>query len=373
MARGPRPASPGFGHRRFLSAWAVVTLVLAGLSCSPGQERSTGAETPGHGGASGEGPPSPATPICGVADMGSMTGPAEAPPPGVVQVVATDLSVSALVAGASAVHVLDANARTVRTLGLDGAELRSVSVPWEVAGSVLAVDADDNLYLVRAPATLVKLSPEGTEVWSRDLTAPVEGLFVTGTGAGLRVGVVQRGTAGSTLFDAAGAPAGTSAMTGTAFAPSPDGGLVATDGTFVRRYGPQGDELAVFGDPHNATNRPSGAPYHFYLQGGAAVGPDGTIYVADASRGIHATSPEGFYQGVVLDETLGHLTERSWLAPVGDRLYFAAGGLFTNTQNVSWISFADLAALVDAPSPPTLVLGFGAGLLSGAEGQYFGP
>ena len=318
------------------------------------------------------GPFNAATPMCGVADMASVTGPAEPPPPGAVQVVATDLSVSALVAGASAVHVLDANARTVRTLGLDGAQLRSVSVAWDLAASVLAVDPEDHLYLVRAPSTLVKVSPEGAEVWSRDLDAPVEGLFVTGSGPGVAVGVVQRGKTGSILFDSAGAPAGTSPITGTAFAPGPDGGVVATDGTSVRHYGPEGDELVAFGDPHDGTDpQPSGAPYHFYQQGGAAVGPDGTIYVADATRGIHATSPEGFYRGVALDETLGHLTERSWLAPVGDRLYFAAGGRFTNTQNVSWITFADLAALVDAPSPPTLVLGFGAGLLTGAEGQYF--
>ncbi len=349
-----------------------MALVLAGLSCSPGDDRNTGAVPPGQGGASEDGPPNPATPMCGVADMGSVTGPAEAPPPGAVQVMADGLSASALVAGASAVHVLDANARTVRTLGLDGAELRSVSVAWDLAAAVLAADPDDNLYLARAPSTVVKLSPQGAEIWSRDLAAPVEGVFVMGTGAGLRVGVVQRGRAGSTLLDAAGAPAGASAITGTAFAPGPNGGIVATDGTSVRHYGPEGDELAAFGDPHDGTDpQPSGAPYHFYQQGGAAVGPDGTIYVADATRGIHATSPEGFYRGVTLDETLGHLTERSWLAPVGDRLYFAAGGRFTNTQNVSWISFADLAALVDAPSPPTLVLGFGAGLLTGAEGQYF--
>jgi hypothetical protein len=319
----------------------------------------------------------PATPLCGVADTAAVTA-STAPVPPAAQEVPQGAAITAMVEANSKLHLLDMNARTVRLVTLAGATETSFTVGWMIGAPSLAVDGSGDVYLARYPYGLVKYGQDAPGVWSerwtREFNDQIIGVYGTGTGSGFRVGIVRRGIAGSTQYDSLGTFTGASDITGTLFTPTPDGGMLATDGAYVRRYGADGSEQLVFGDARTANDpTATGAPYFFYQQGGAALGPDGTIYVADATRGIHAVTGDGFYKGFVPEYLSGSLTERSSLVPVGDRLYFTAGGRMNTNQSVASMPFADLAAAVARPKPPINVLGFGAGLTTPAEGQYFKP
>lgn len=318
-------------------------------------------------------PSSPAAAVCGVADTATISLTVDPRPPVRVRSLPGTGTVSAVVAVGSRLYVLDAAAGSIRVLTPDGEALGTVLLGGAV-GSSLAVDDEGSVFVVRSGSRVVKLSAGGTETWAQNVGAPIEGLFTLGKGSAFRLGVVRRGTVGSDLFDGRGVPAGRSNIRGRVFSPTADGGLLSTDGSYVRRYDADGVETLVFGDSRKANDpSPTGGPFHFYLLGGAVVAPGGTVYVADAGRGIHATSPEGFYRGTAIDATVGNLTEQSWLATIDDRVYFAAGGRFNRTQTVAWLSFNDLAELARAPKPPPLILGFGAGLLTDVPGQYFPP
>ena len=319
----------------------------------------------------------PSAPLCG-ADPASASAPAQPPPTGAFNVIAQGFSASAIAASASALYLLDANTRTVRRFSFDGALLSSFVVPWSLASSSLAVDDLGNIYLSRWQSFLVKLDPAGTQLWSKDMFAPISGVYSIGADTGFRIGVVVTTQSGSSLFNSKGEPMGTSPVTGTAFSAAPDGGIVATDGRYVRRYSASGAELARFGDPRGVSDmRYTGGPLHFVQQGGAAVDLAGNFYVPDAATGIHGATAQGYYRGVVDDQVAGYVTERSWIVPVVTatnelRFYFAAGGRFNGNQNVSWVRAEDLDALVIAPrAPKKPVLGFGAGLTSSAVAQYF--
>jgi hypothetical protein len=318
----------------------------------------------------------PAVPLCGVADPALVGAPATAPPSNPVRVGPTGFTASSLIAANSQLHLLDASAATIHRFSLEGTPTGITTIPFRVSGTTMAVDETGNVYVGQYPATLVKLSPNGATVWSRNgvVAQEVDGVFGMGTGTGFRVGVIGRGEAGAVLLDANGTAAGRNDVTGVAFSPAPDGGLVATDGAYVRRYDSGGRLVSTFGDARTGNDpSPTGGPFHFYQLGGAVVLADGTTYVADATRGIAAASPEGFYRGMVSDEALGYLTERSSLAFSGDRIYFTAGGRFNANQNISWISLADLATLARWPKAPANVLGYGAGVETGVTGNYFGP
>lgn len=346
----------------------VLLLVAAGLGlvgCDVADRDTTARTEPA--------PPSPAAAVCGVADTAAISVTGDSRPPVRVRVLPGTGMVSALVVLGARLYVLDAAAGSIRVLTPDGAALSTVSLGGPV-GSSLAVDHEGSLFVVRSGSTVVKLAAEGAEIWARDVGAPIEGLFTVGKGSGFRLGVVRRGTDGSDLFDGRGVPVGRSNIQGRVFSPTADGGLLSTDGNYVRRYDAAGVETLVFGDSRKANDpSPTGSPFHFYLLGGAVVAPDGTVFVADATRGIHATSPEGFYRGTAIDAAVGSLTEQSWLAIIDHRVYFAAGGRFNRTQTVGWLSFDDLAELARAPKAPPLILGFGAGLLTDVPGQYFPP
>ena len=320
--------------------------------------------------------PAPAVPLCGVADLSSVAAPTAPPPANPVHKGPGGFNVSFLTVANDQLVAVDSPARTIHRFSLDGQRLGALPLPFQLSTPGVVVDPAGNTYVARYPDTLVKLDAQGVQLWARPgvVVHQIDGLFGLGTGSGFRIGVVGRAEQDSALFEPGGAPAGRSAVTGTMFTPLSDGGVLATDGAYVRRYDAGGRRTLVFGDAKVANDpSPTGGPFHFYQQGGAALGPDGTIYVADATRGIEAAGPTGFYRGVVPDAILGSLTERSSLALVGDRLYFAAGGRFNANQHIGWIPLAEVAELQAAPRAPKPVLGFGAGVVTGVAGNYFRP
>lgn len=316
---------------------------------------------------------SPAVPMCGVANVSSVRAPANPAPTNAVHAGPGGFSASYFTIANGELHVLDQETRVIRRFTLDGAPLSTVNVPFRLSAPSFAVDDAGDMYLAQYPDTMVKLSATGKTLWTRGVAAPeILAVFGIGTGTSFRAGVVGRGEKGSTLLDAAGSAAGRSDVTGTTFSPRPAGGVVATDGRYVRHYNRGGRLLSVFGDVGVANEpSPTGGPFHFYQQGGAVALPDGSTYIADATRGLLAASAGGFYRGRIPDETLGHVTERSSLAVAGGRLYFASGGRFNSNQRISWISLTDVAALVRSPKPPDFVLGYGAGLATGVRGNWF--
>ena len=350
-------------HVRSLAA-ALVAITLA----------VTLPQFPDGAGASPAGPASLAVPLCGVADPAAVVQPSTPVPTGAVRNGPGGFAVSSFTVANNELYTVDGGAQTVRRFTLDGQPLGTVQVGFRLSAPTLAVDSAGSMYVGQYPASLVKLSPTGSVVWSRTVGEEISGVYAFPGSAGFRVGVVSRGVVGSTLLDTAGTRVGAAAVTGIAFSPAPDGGVVATDGAYVRRYDAVGSQVGIFGDARTANDpSPTGGPFHFYQQGGAVVAPDGTVYVADATRGIEAASPEGYWKGLIGEDTLGYLTERSSLAIAGDRLYFAAGGRFNANQRIASISLTDAAALRSAPREPNPVLGFGAGVATGVVGNYFAP
>ena len=376
VAPPARPGASRAGRAQIMSAVGMVVAAIVLTASSAPTDRPAAAPQ-----AVATSRP-PAASVCGVADLATVTAPAQPPAGSPVRVVSGGSAVSSLVGAVLAtgprLYALDFGGSAdrpprVRSIGTDGTVHSSFTLPL-LATPALAADAGGNVYVARAPNDVVKFGPTGAVVWSATFDHVVDGLYLVGAGDNLRVGVVERTRRGSWLLDSTGARVGSSLVTGTAFTPTPDGGLLATDGAYVRRYSASGAEQLVFGDRRVANDpQHTGGPLHFYQQGGAAVGHDGTLYVADATVGIHAASPEGFHRGVAADDRLGHLSERSWLVPLDGRLFFSAGGRFNPNQTVSSVSFPELAALVAEPKRPRPVLGFGAGLESGAVGQYVPP
>ena len=312
--------------------------------------------------------------VCGErspSDVGAPTTPVPAPH---VRVLAKDVQVSSLTAWNGSLFALDRTARTVTRYATDGRALARFSLPFRVTAPSIAVDPDGNAYIAEYPDNLVKFDRNGQVVWKRTrvVGTQIDGVFALRTGADWQVGATRRGGGQAVMFDAAGASRPPSSVTGMQFSPTPDGGVVATDAYYVRRYDSGGELVATFGDSHFRNDpRPTGGPFHFYLQGGAVLAGDGGFWVADDARGIESVSPQGFWRAVAPNATLGGLTEQSPLVIVGSDLYYAAGGPFNAHQNLSSISLSDLAAIAAAPGVSAQVLGYGAGLVTKQIGQYF--
>lgn len=118
------------------------------------------------------------------------------------------------------------------------------------------------------------------------------------------------------MYDAAGNLTGTSAVTGTVVTDT--GGVVCADDGFNVHVYRSGVLAQTVGDTHNANDPvPQGGAWHFYQQGGAVPASDGSILVADATRGIDVLSPAGYDRSAAPDLALGQLGQRSRLLVVG--------------------------------------------------------
>ena len=280
--------------------------------------------------------------------------------------------------GPDEMYILDAGARTVHILSMaTGSPSGSFSVPGPLAGDNLALDGEGNVYLAQAPDAVVKLTPAGQTVWT--YSAPlaqgqVVAVYAAGTPRGFRLGGVQGGAAGSLLLDARGRVVGSSRVGGEGQSlytrDDATGDIVMTDGHYVRRYDRDGAPRLAFGSV-SAVN--DSGPFHFHQLGGAVTAPDGTVYIADAGRGIEAATRDGLYEGVALESAVGSLTADSPLAIYHGDLYYAGSDPLSGRQSVSRISLSDLRALIAAPKAPQPVLGYGAGLVMSAPENYVPP
>ena len=159
-------------------------------------------------------------------------------------------------------------------------------------------------------------------------------------------------------------------MKGTLFTPAPDGGLVSTDGRYVRKYNANLRALFHFGGTGTGAH-PVAGQFDFYLQGAAVQLRDGRYLVADAGHGLELFSSSGNLLGTLTDAQLGLLTQRDALTLDGGTLYLATGGPFSAAQRVSRMPLASAVSQALAPGPSTPPLGIGAGVRLSAAASYF--
>ncbi len=142
----------------------------------------------------------------------------------------------------------------------------------------------------------------------------------------------------------------------------------------VDTYDPSGAHLlSSFGSSQiEGVGLHTGGPYQFYYQGQAVAGPNGVIYSADPLRTIEATSQDGVLEGsTTLGGTLSVAGSNIYLE--GGNFYLEGGTPFSRDNNVSEVPLSTLEAYLAAPQAPLDTLGWGAGLDTPEQGNYFPP
>lgn len=330
----------------------------------------------------------PAVRPCGAAPLGASYASAQALPVAPVHPFAgqtggpASFAVTAFAfagsGNAARLYVLDAQARTVYLYGIDGATvgssgpgrlLSSFSVPWRIDGRSFAVDPDGNVYLAEYPYRLHRLSADGKDQWSHSFAAEIHAVYGVPASSGYRVGVGLVGRPGSVQLDSDGHQTGTSAIDGQLFSSDQASDtVVSTDDYQVRAFSGSGALKTLFGAPARAQ---APLPFHFYVLGAAVVAPDRSIVVADAGRGLEWFGFDGIYRGLAGEGQVGALTETGALGIFNGALFYAAGGMFSGHQTISWIALDELRALFHAPRQSPSILGIGAGLLASAPANYY--
>ena len=241
----------------------------------------------------------------------------------------------------------------------------------------VAVDAFGSIYAGRTPSTLVKYSPTGSLLWTRQVQGPVSSVFLIGRPGSQRIGVTSVKGASAQTFTPAGAPAGLLPIMGDSFATSPAGGVVATDrGRYVRVFDRHGHQSLYVGDSHdNAQSSPSGRPFQFDGLGGVAQLGDGRLLVTDARAGIMVMSHEGLVLGELAPSVIDPLgfTQRSAILVAGGFVYVETGSPYTANQSIRQFPLAQLLARATHGETTDPRLGIGAGLVMTNTDAYVRP
>jgi hypothetical protein len=271
------------------------------------------------------------------------------------------------------------------TYTLSGTQVGAFALPNTFGGgdevSQPMVDPSGNIYLSSYYGTSVdKYSPSGSLLWSVD---PQQGnptaLFSVGTGASwqLMVTITQDTSSSLVLDPSSGAVAGTFPLVsglGDYVTQEAGGNLLFSANGYVETLSPTGQVLSTFGSPNiEGNNQHTGSGSQFYYPGQAVQGPNGTIYTANPLNTMEATSSNGFLQG---STTLGGgLDFGGWgFALVGSTFYFQSGPPFNGSADaISTFSLASVQSYLTAVQSPSNTLGWGAGLATPVQGNYFAP
>ena len=258
-----------------------------------------------------------------------------------------------------------------------------VKVPSaDLSTGALAADSAGNTFHIRYPNDIVKYDQRGDQVWIAHINVPVNGVFILGSGPEARVGAVHRDAPESSLFTVNGEPAGMVPVHGHSFSATAGGGVVATDGRYVRLFDATGAETSAVGDVHQDNDAtPAGSPLHFYQLGGAAQLPDGHIVATDTQRGLMVFSDKGLLEGSLPASEIDPLglTQSSGVVVSGDKLLIETGQRFSANQYLTEVSIADVLARTthgesgNGASRLEERLGLGAGLITPVQDGYFPP
>jgi hypothetical protein len=330
------------------------------------------------------------SPICDAPDPTSTLGPGPTlPSDPTSRVVTPSGGVSDFAATSTNLYV-DTDTQ-LDTYTLSGSLVHSFALPSKLTGgsaqqvSQPVVDPSGNIYLASySGQTVAKFSPTGSELWAVDPSKGLPtGLFSIGSGGNFELAVTLEGQATSQLLDlSTGATSGTFpwADNGEYVTPEADGDLLVSGTGYVQTISPSGSVVSSFGSSHTAgADTHTGSGTQFYLPGQAVQGPDGTIYTADLTDTIEATSATGAFEA---STTLGTDSAGGGnlslgggnMYLVGGTLYFQSGTAYNaGADSISSVPLSTLTAYLAAVQPPTDSLGWGAGLSSTATGNYFGP
>ena len=255
--------------------------------------------------------------------------------------------------------------KAVQAFDLDGHLLRNI--PVKAAGRDLVVSPDGGIYVQASSQEVSRYDMDGTLTATVMLPAIVNGLSGWSSPSGWRLLVSTRKT--NSLWPADLSSHADTLMRGSMGTPTLDGGLLTTDGDFVRRYDRDGALVWQLGSAvHSAL--PAGAPITFLMLGGAAMADDGTTFIADAERGLWMVNPRGELLGQVPDSWLGRLTERSPVVLSGGRVFYSNGSKFVGgAQNIVSMPLVGLKAL--AARFVSKRLGIGAGIKADHALNYY--
>ncbi|HEY4928555.1 MAG TPA: discoidin domain-containing protein [Acidimicrobiales bacterium] len=359
-----------------MAAATLVAVASVLVALWPGPGASTGPQIPGS-------PPAPTaaevSPVCTTTDPTSALGPAAVLPAAPVSTVTTPAGGVVNFAATSSALYVDTGTRLV-TYSLAGAQLSSFALPALFTKSYAAtpvIDPSGNIYLSSYYGMKVdKFSPSGALLWSVDPdSGNPTGIFSVGTGSGFQVVVslVQNAKASVVLSHSTGAVSGSFPLVDNGFVTQEaNGDLLYSANGYVETVGPTGRVLSTFGASNiqgNGVHAGSGAQFYYPAQ--AVQGSDGTIYTADPLYTVEATSPAGMLQGAT---TLGgHLAFGGWnFALVGSTFYFQSGPPFNASGDaISSFTLSDLQSYLTEPQAPSNELGWGAGLSTSVQGNYF--
>ncbi len=362
-----------------LLAMAAATLVAVAsvlVAVWPGSGASSGPQISGS-------PPAPTaaevSPVCTTTDPTAALGPAAVLPAAPVSTVTAPAGGVVNFAATSSALYVDTGSRLV-TYSLTGVHLSSFALPALFTKSYAAtpvIDPNGDIYLSSYYGMKVdKFSPSGALLWSVDPSSGnPTGIFSVGTGSGFQVVVslVQNAKASVVLNQSNGAASGSFPLVDDGFVTQEaNGNLLYAANGYVETVGPTGRVLSTFGSSHiqgNGVHTGSGAQVFYPAQ--AVQGPDGTIYTADPLYTVEATSPAGILQGST--DLGGHLAFGGWnFALVGSTFYFQSGPPFNASGDaISSFTLASLQSYLTAPQAPSDELGWGAGLSTPAQGNYF--
>jgi len=358
-------------RRGFAGLVAVVAVAAASLAMNGGAisaPRASGrAGTRALGSTYSRSAYTTATALCGVLHPRDVMAPAQALDKAAPVALTPEAALGDDEVAGSLIYVVAGKGIEVFTDA--GKLVKTVPIRWKQTITSFAVPPDGRaLYVQRYPFDLVKINLSGSVIWSRSMPKQIEGIFGHVLGGAWTVGAVFAGA--SRLYDQAGSYVGARAVAGQAFADTPDGGMVATDGRYVRKFDSALRQVFYFGGGGYGTT-PVPGQFDFYLQGGAVQLADGRYLVADSGHGLELFSRTGLLLGTVADTAIG-LTNLSALRVVGSNLYMETGRPFSKAQRVSRMRLSDvLAEALQPGSGSSSGLGIGAGVRLGAEAGYF--
>ncbi|MGH9107597.1 MAG: hypothetical protein ACRDZX_17555, partial [Acidimicrobiales bacterium] len=380
------------------SRWLVVSLVAAAVLVAGALPLVRGMGVTAQGaGASIVSPPSPAVPVCGVANPGGAgagafetpatytaaptgAGPNTVYPSTQVKSFYFDsASGDVYVRAGASIVVVNRAGEVVSTLAIPSATTAGDSLATGNVNLSVLVDPGGNVYFMMMQGyvfDLVQLSPSGVQDWDLEVPGTPNGLFAWHDAAGNWAAAYISRQSQSELVSPSGTVAtGTEPVPSAGntewVSPAPGGGLIYNDGSYVHVLAPTGSPAPAspgavpeFGNSSSSPADLPGAPLGF--GSGGVVEADGNIYVGAAGPGLDVFSPSGVYEGEAPGNVLGDVA--------GSPLYYDASDqslLFQGSDGVASVSLSALQALVTSPSAPTQdgfgdALGVGAGLSAGS-------
>jgi hypothetical protein len=374
--------------RRPLATGLVAGATLLATCCWAGAP--TGAQSGADQVAQGVAAPAPTSlsPSCSIPDPTRTLGPSAAlPADPATTIVKPSGGIYTVTVDTDGVYVVNGSGLSV--YGLDGSTTTSWALPAALTGygdngiSQPVVDPDGNVYISSYYGqTVDAFSPSGTLLWSVDPAGgnPTNIFPVISSSGAWELAVSDtQDSSSSDLYSAAGAPAGTTTLWGaygSTFTAESNGDLLYSSGQgLIQTWSPDGSTmLDEWGSPDTAgSGAHTGGAFQFYYAGQAAEGPDGDIYTADPLDTLTVTSTAGLLQGAT---TMGgglDLEPDGGLWVVGQDVYVDAGAPFTTDSAVEEIPISTVQEYLAAPAAPLDTLGWGAGLATPADGNYFAP